>query len=221
MWKFSTLIIYLFPKSRDVNIWYEIRTVSSCVSLISVAKFKMFIPSTCIIYSDAKIQKNSNSRYLFHLRISFIQCKVSKASLSYFSSTLLHSDTKLLLIRVKKEKIISSSASLTHIFIILKISLYQQWPCYRGLYLSLCLRADAFTHWICFQNYQAELKIKVAFELFIAPTLVEGRDNRDRKSPGVIYIPVRFEVLKFGLKSNKRAGEKMNWRQREGMLWDL
>lgn len=141
---------------------------------------------------------------------------------SFFIGLFFHSSILRYWIinKSKKGQIISFPASLTHIFIILKISLYHVCSTValsQGAFLiSLPLRADALTHWICFQNY-AELKIKMAFEVFIPPTLVEGRGTRDRKSPSVICIHAQLEVLKFELKKNKRAGEEMKWRQREGM----
>lgn len=56
----------------------------------------------------------------------------------------------------------------------------------------------------------------MAFEVFIPVTLVEGGDNRDRKSPSVIYIHVQSEVLKCVLRENKRAGEEMSWGRGRG-----
>lgn len=165
-----------------------------------------------------QIQK-IHSIYIYHL----FRSKDSKDSLLYCSSILLYSDTELSLIKSKK-KIISSSASLTHTSITLKIPLYQvysksvkQWPCYEGLYSeSWC-----FTHWIYFHNYHAEPKIKAALEVFIPLTLAEGRDNRDRKSPNVVYICVQFEVLKFVLKKTRGQVRKFTEGRGKGSTRNL
>lgn len=79
----------------------------------------------------------------------------------------------------------------------------------RGFIYLSASESWCFTHWIYFQNYHAELKITVAFEVFTPLTLIEERHNRDRKSPHVICIRVQFEVLKFVLKETRGQVRKL------------
>lgn len=168
-----------------------------------------------------QIQK-IHSIYIYHL----FRSKDSKDSLLYCSSILLYSDTELSLIKSKK-KIISSSASLTHTSITLKIPLYQVYSksnsglVTRGFTHLSASASWCFTHWIYFQNYHAEPKIKAALEVFIPLTLAEGRDNRDRKSPNVVYICPRFEVLKFVLKKTRGQVRKFTEGRGKGSTRNL
>lgn len=164
-----------------------------------------------------QIQK-IHSIYIYHL----FRSKDSKDSLLYCSSILLYSDTELSLIKSKKKNYFFFCFLNSHIHypedsFISGLFKIKQWPCYEGLYSeSWC-----FTHWIYFQNYHAEPKIKAALEVFIPLTLAEGRDNRDRKSPNVVYICPRFEVLKFVLKKTRGQVRKFTEGRGKGSTRNL
>lgn len=165
--------------------------------------------------------RKTHSIYIYHL----LRSKDSKDSLLYCSSILLYSDTELLLIKVKKKFFFCFFNSHIHypedLFISCLFKNSHTVALVRGALLSSASESWCFTHWVYFQNYHAELKIKVAFEVFIPVTLVEGRDNRDRKLPNAIYIRVQSEALKLVLKKTRGQGRKFTECRGKGSTGNL